>query len=162
MKIILMIINFLGMLMLFQGCESEKDPEGVLRGYIDYSFNSGKDRAKYLDWLGEELYEKIKNMSDEEFEDFSNMERFKRKRFRVLQKNCDGELCNITYLITYLQYDENKKADFSVEVRKIGELKKLDGKWKIISVNNIKTYIEAENEIVGPSTSSEAPPPKQE
>ena len=81
-------------------------------------------------------------MTDREFSEFTQNVKYKKKKFKILLKKCDEKKCFITYLLTYTQ-PVPKNPDFEIDVKKIAEMENIEGEWKIVRVNNVKSYIES-------------------
>lgn len=135
------------------GCTKKSTPEKTLKDYIDYRFSSGQDKDDLLDMTTGALQEKISDMGEEELKKFLEIDKLKKKRLKILLKNCQETECSLTYMLSYSQGD-SKPKDFGIEVKKIAQLMKIENSWKISDVSNVKTYIEAKKNL---DISSEGP-----
>lgn len=131
---------------LFYSCSKDSSSEEVLKSYVKYRFSPSQSKANLLEKTTGELNFKIKNMSDEEFESFVSMEKYKMRKFEINLKRCSESQCYITYTLSYDQYTDGKRT-FESEIKKIAEVQKTNGKWKLSDVSNVKTYIDSKEEI---------------
>jgi len=92
------------------------------------------------------IHEKISEMSEEDLEKFLDVKDLKKRKLKVLIKNCEEEICYLTYVLKYVQGADIPK-DFTVEVKKIAQINKVDKKWLLADVSNVKTFIEAKKEL---------------
>lgn len=137
---------------LLISCKKEESPERVLRSYIDLSFSSSASRSDFVARTTGELREQILEMTDEEFDIFADMGHFDMRRFRIEREACADDICHITYIISYRQFDGPKDSDdrenvFDAEVRKIAELTLEDERWKISDVKDVKTFFDSKKAI---------------
>ena len=56
-----------------------------------------------------------------------------------MHKNCQENECFITYIVKYSKF-ENGKNILNAETKKIAQITKESENWRIVDVNNIKTY----------------------
>lgn len=140
-----------GIVSLFMACTpSPKTPEGLLRLYISDVTTKELDKDYYLERTAGTLREQVESMNEDELAKSSYLKNVSKVKVDILSKNCQGEKCAITYVVSY----DSKKGDkvaSSSETKKIAELLKEEGKWKISSVTNLKTFIES-NEPIEPLT----------
>ena len=131
----------------FACTKTEKTPEDTLKEFVQYRFSSGQTKDDVLKWTDGLLKEQIESMSEEELKSFMDTSSFKKRDFKVNLSKCQESKCNITYTISYDQLKEDKKAYF-VETKKIALLDKSSGEWKILDVNNVKTFLDMKEDIV--------------
>lgn len=136
----------LALLILFAGCTKESTPETALEDFIQYRFQSGQSKEDILEMTTGPLHEKLNEMSDEDLEKFIDVKDLKKRKLKVLIKNCEEDTCYLTYVLRYVQGKETPR-DFSVEVKKIAQINKVEDKWLLADVSNVKTYIEAKKEL---------------
>lgn len=135
-------------LLIIAGCNFKNSPEGVLKDYVNFRFEKGQSRSAMLDYLTGPIQEHYSNMSDEEFAKFSDMSKFKKKRFKIIYQNCTEAECSITYTIKYEQMIESNKT--IAEIKRAATLVKIDeDTWKIsdITSEDSKTHFEGEQAI---------------
>ncbi|WP_372652602.1 hypothetical protein [Halobacteriovorax sp.] len=132
--------------LLLTGCFKEKGAEETLSTFVNARFNGDLDRNEMGDYLIGEMNDSIMAMEEEEFENFSDLSKLKKKKFKITHSNCSQEKCFITYIISYDQYGDTSK-DFRVDNKKIAEMMKVEKSWKIQNVTNVKTYIDAEKPL---------------
>lgn len=133
-------------LFVFAGCAKKDNSETVLKSFINDFFSQKMTKSDYLDYLAGSLYEEVDAMSDEDFSEYIVTGNYKKKKFKILLKSCSDDHCNLTYILKYAQKgSENEK--YNVDVKKIAQLDKIDGQWKIMNITNAKTYIESKNTI---------------
>jgi len=137
---------YFALLFLFIGCSKDSTPELVLKEFIQYRFESGQSKKDILEMTTGQIHQKISKMSEEDLKNFINVKDLKKRRLKILVKNCEEEICYLTYVLRYVQGSEIPK-DFTIEVKKIAQINKVDKKWLLSEVSNIKTYIEAKKEL---------------
>lgn len=129
-------------LSLISCSKEEQSPEGTLKSFIEASVGNVVTRDFVLSKVTGQLKENYANMTDEEFQNFSDLRNIKRSSFKILSKSCHENKCFLTYLIGY-----NTGDQFSSEVKKIAEISEVDGKWLIEDISNLKTYHESNEAI---------------
>lgn len=127
-------------------CTKKSTPEGALKSFIEYRFDSSQSRDDLLDMTSGLLNENISAMNDEDLKKFLNVKDLKRRRLTVLVKSCEPTSCFLTYVLRYSQGSEKPK-EFGVEVKKIAKIVKLGETWKISEISNIKTYIDSKKSL---------------
>jgi hypothetical protein len=127
-------------------CNQQEGPEGTLKSFINYRFSESQQKDELLSRTTGVLNEKISAMTDEEFAEFSNSSKYKKKKFKLNLSRCDKNQCFLTYTITYDKYEGDKQT-FGIEVKKIAELLLLNGSWKIVDVSNIKTFFDSKQPL---------------
>lgn len=128
------------------GCFKEKGAQETLRSFVEERFKGNLDHNEIGEYLSGSLKSTIMAMTDEEFTNYSDLSKFKKKKFKITHSNCSIEKCFITYLISYDQLKESTKA-FRVDNKKIAEMVKIEESWKIENVTNVKTYIESKEPL---------------
>jgi len=142
-KLLLIILS----LALFS-CQKENTPSSALHQYVSNYINNKDTRESLLKSTTGPLQEKLLSLTDEQWKDFLVNERIKKKSLKVLLKSCVGEeKCYLTYSFAYKSPKDSPKKNYTVETKKIAELRKDDGLWKIANVSNVKTYIESSKNI---------------
>jgi len=127
-------------------CNQSDGPEGSLKKYIDYRFSDSQTKEGILKKTTGKMYEYISTLENNELDSFIQLNRVKRKKFKVKSKKCTEDVCFITYIVGYDHLTEGQKT-FDVEVKKVAELRLVDSYWKIFDVNNVKTYMNSKEEI---------------
>lgn len=137
----------LALVLGLSACQTEQTPESGLRSYISYANNGGATKEGFIARSTGDLRAALETMDEEQFKTFEEqMKHSVQKDFDITKKNCQELKCFITYTIEYdAQSDE--KAIYQVDVRKIAELVKEDEKWKLASVENVKSYYEGSSEL---------------
>ena len=85
-------------------------------------------------------------MNEKDFAEYINVDGLRKKRVNFLIKKCTEEVCYLTYTLSYEKFNKDTK-EFSVEVRKIAEMRKEDNKWKIVDISNIKSFFDMKADI---------------
>jgi hypothetical protein len=128
-------------------CTKKHSPEGFLKEFISYRAKNGSNKQKVLSMLTGEAKKEVESLNEEELEKYLNLPKIKNHKVKILSKNCESETsCFLTYVIKYAQLGKNK-ANFKLEVKKIAEVIQIDGKWKVGSLSNVKTYIDSQKEL---------------
>lgn len=138
-------------------CTKKSTPEKVLNDFINYRFESSQSKDDLLEMTTGQLYQKIDSLEGKELEEFLDSKDLKKKKLKVLLKNCEGEQCFLTYVLGYGQGAANPQ-DFGIEVKKIAKVERDGQVWKVSEVSNVKTYIEAKKEL-GISSEGESQAP---
>lgn len=143
------MIKLLSLLVLLSCSYSPKSPEGLIKMYVKDTSTKSVDRDYYEKYTTGEILEATNSLSDEEFENNSKLGNVKNAQTKIVMKKCDSaDKCVVTYIVEYTyQGKVGNKATYKNEVKKIAEVEKVDGSWKIASVTNLKTYIEANEPI---------------
>ena len=144
-----MINKFLILILLTACSYSPKSPEGLIKMFVKDTSSKNVDREYYEKFTTGEILEAADTLTDEELENNSKMGNVKKAETKIVMKKCESEQkCVVTYIVEYTyQSSSEDKASFKNEVKKIAEVEKVDGSWKIASVTNLKTYIEANEPI---------------
>jgi hypothetical protein len=132
--------------LLFASCTKRQSAEDVLSTFIKYRFNKNQSREVLLEKTTGSLFEKISEMDEETLARFIYNDDLKLRKYKVTLSRCSDETCFITYTLAYDQGDQ-KGRTFETEIKKIAEIKREDGLWKISDVSNVKTYIDSKRPI---------------
>jgi len=136
-------ILFLAVIVAITGCFGGPDsPEGLLKMYVNDVSNKKLDRDYYNKYTTGKLQSVIESMSDEDLEKYSDKSSIKNPKVKILKKSCEDSKCILTYIVSYETYTNDAKS-FISEVKKLAEVLKDDGNWKIADVTNMKTYHES-------------------
>ncbi|MFZ8999929.1 MAG: hypothetical protein ACO20H_01400 [Bacteriovoracaceae bacterium] len=135
MKIYLVLI-----LVTIASCSFDSGPEKALKNFINYSVSDGQERSYYIDNTTGNMLSFYQKLSDEEFDEVKKTGIERIKKIEINLSKCSETNCSITYTLKYTK-DKGSDNEADSEVRKIAELEKQDGTWKIADVLNIKTYI---------------------
>jgi hypothetical protein len=127
-------------------CSKKKDAVGVLKNFVDYRFSMSQSKSGLMGMSTGAMAAKLELLSGDDFKKFRDVSGLKKKKMKINIKNCEPEHCYLTYTLTYSKKG-NKGDDFLVEVKKIAEVKKEEGSWKIADVNNVKTFVDSKSEI---------------
>tara|TARA_Y100000768_G_C23975431_1_gene682788 strand:- start:1268 stop:1675 length:408 start_codon:yes stop_codon:yes gene_type:complete len=127
-------------------CNKESTPESALEDFINYRFESGQSKEDILEMTTGPLYEKLNSLTEEELQKFTDVKDLSKRRLKVLIKNCEEDTCYLTYVLRYVKGNETPR-DYSVEVKKIAQVNKVEEKWLLSDVSNVKTYIESKKEL---------------
>ena len=135
-------ICFIIIVIFFVSCSDINSPEGVLKEFVNYRFQENQSRNVLLEMTYGKIREMLRDMTNDEFEKFVEINSLKKNKLKLVIKNCKENICFITYILNYSKHKDNIK-DFMVEVKKIAKLEYIDEKWLISDVSNVKTYIES-------------------
>ncbi len=136
----------LSLLVLVFGCTKKNDPENALLDYVNYRFEKSQGRDKLLDMTSGELNLSIQQMTDEEFQKFSDVAKYRRGNFNVSLKKCTDDTCFITYTLKYDMMEQDVKT-LSAEIKKVAKLVREGQVWKIADVSNVKTYFDSKQPL---------------
>ncbi len=145
---------FLSLILTLIACDKgPKTPEGLIKMFVTDLSSKKVEKSYFEQYTTGELWDAVKDLDEEEFNNYANGKKVKKVKLKILNKNCVGDTCNLTYEVGYAEGKgaEEGKGDFHSEVKKVAVVVKQEDSWKIYKVSNIKTYIEAQNTIeVGP------------
>jgi hypothetical protein len=114
-------------------------PEGALKAYIKDRFSSEITSEQVSDFFVGPMFDKLKDLSTEELTMYFQTDGLKKRKLKILSKSCEAKKCFITYILGY-DSTFSKDETYQSKVKKVVELWKEEGIWKIASINNIKTY----------------------
>ncbi len=129
-------------LVILASCTKKRSAEDVLSNFVKYRFKSAQNKADLLEKTTGVLHQRIADMDETSFKQFAKNKHLKMRKYRINLARCSEAACFITYT---LSYDHSGKVGrkYETEVKKIAELKKEEGHWRIADVSNIKTYIDS-------------------
>ncbi len=126
----------------------EGKPREIIRAYIEKSFNVKKisDRKDLQAYLTGETKKRLVAWSDDQFRKafLDTKRKFLRLSFKEVKGVSENEV-TVTYEIAYL--DQGREHEARVTNKKLSYLSRINGKWKIREVKNIKELIEFKNEM---------------
>lgn len=126
---------------------SPESPEGLIKMFVKDTSTKQIGRDYYEKYTTGDLLEAANSLSDENLEN-TKMSNVKKAETKIINSKCEGDKCIVTFIVDYTyQFKDEKINSYKNEVKKIAEVQKEDGDWKISSVTNLKTYIEAEEPI---------------
>lgn len=131
---------------LNSSCNLQGEPEQALREFINYRASSGQQKNFYIKNTSGKMLDFYEDMSEAEFSKYISLKKIFGKKLRVNLKKCSDKTCAITYTISFHSEGE-KSAKVETEVKKIAELVKEDGNWKISDILNIKSHFEFKDPI---------------
>ncbi len=117
------------------GKQNIKTPEGVLQKFVESRFK-GTQIGELKSLLSDKYFESVQEMRDTKYD---TLEHIKKKKFKLISKNCSDVNCKITYYISYGEY-EGKKKQSDTETKKIATLVPNGESWQIDQIDHIKTY----------------------
>ena len=138
----LLLISTLAMF----ACTKKLGPDESLRDFVGKSIRGEFSRDSLLESTTGNLNAELANLDEEEMNKYLRMEGASHESFRINLKNCEGNTCFLTYTLKYEQSKDGQKT-FDVELKKMAELRKVEEKWLLADVTDIKTYYEAEQPI---------------
>ncbi|TDJ04641.1 MAG: hypothetical protein E2O68_07860 [Deltaproteobacteria bacterium] len=140
------MIKIFFLLFFVCSCMAPEGPEQALRNFINYRFSGDQTREKLLDMSAGNLQAQIEVLDEESFAKIYKVSDIKLKRVKINLKNCNEESCSITYTLSFSTLRKGNEI-FRSEVKKIADMVKVDGSWKVSDVTNIKTYIDSKEPI---------------
>ncbi|MDA8791595.1 hypothetical protein N9N67_00035 [Bacteriovoracaceae bacterium] len=145
MKLNLIILSIF--LTLIACVEEKETPEKTLSIYLKERTSSQVDLEFYQSYTAGKMLASVEALNEEEFNEYSRPIDVKKKKFKIMKKNCieEDNSCFLTYIISYDTPTE--KPETSAQVKKIAEMKKIENSWKIVEVVNVKTFYENKESI---------------
>ena len=131
-------------MLLLLSCNSNNSPEGVLSGFIQKRLDDEIVIDDLKDFLTGDLLEEYTQALSEEPNKLNEANNFKKSKVSIVYKNCTGDECSITYSLSYdaQASDDKTQKDVSISVKKIALIVKIDGKWYISDISDVKSYYE--------------------
>jgi len=136
------IIITLVLLTACMGNQNIKNPEGVLQKFVESRFK-GTKVGDLKNLVSDKYFESIQEMRDTKYD---TLDHIKKKKFKLISKNCSEVNCKITYYVSYGEYDGKKKQS-DTETKKIATLIPNGETWLIDQVDHIKTYHDMGNHL---------------
>ena len=129
--------------MFINSCSKDLGPRESLKNFIDYRFSSSQSfselekmtTGQFLDYL-RLIEQQSEAGSNEKFLKITSEKKLQKKSLKIVSENCEDKKCFVTYI---LSFSEGTMA--KVEVKSMAELIKVDKKWLISNINDIKTHI---------------------
>ena len=132
-------------LLLIISCDETEGPEARLKSYLNLRLKGGHDKEAVMEFLTGEIREDIAKMGEEEFNQFRSLNLNVVKDIDVIQKRCRDDACFLTYTFKYAKsvFDSPpaQKDAVEVEIKKIAKLEMVNEKWRISSIDNMKSFI---------------------
>ncbi len=138
------MFKYLIVLLLLFSCNSNNSPEGVLRNFIDKRLNDEMKVDDLKDYLTGELLEEYTQAMGEDPNKLNESNKFADTKLAIVYKNCSADECSITYSLSYNAEatDDKTKQDVNVSVKKIALIIKVEDKWFISDISDVKSYYE--------------------
>lgn len=140
--------NLLVLLFLVSCSYSPDSPEGLVKMFVKDTSSKSLGRDYYEKYTTGELLEAADELTDEDLEN-SKMANVKKAKTNILSKKCESdEKCVVTFIVEYdYQFKDKGLKSYENEVKKIAEIVKVEGNWKLSNVTNLKTFISAQDPI---------------
>jgi hypothetical protein len=134
--------------LILLSCTKNVGPQDFLKSFIEYRFSSKLTYEGLLEMTDGALKERILNLTEEDKVGYLKTDHLRFKKVKMDLITCieDKNECNITYTVSYDQL-KSGTVDVSAEVKKIAQLKKIEEKWKIVEIDEVKTYFENKSTI---------------
>jgi hypothetical protein len=143
-KIILLFLLFSTFI---SSCVDKSDPETTLRTFINFRFDGEGKKDKAIDLTTGELRTMLEGLKGEESKNFWGLKNQAKRNIKINIKNCEKEICYLTYTLSYRQKSEQPKSDYNIETKKIAKLEKIENNWLISDVSEVKTFIDSKVEL---------------
>lgn len=140
-------ILVLVMVLAFACDKKAQGPAETLTNFIEYRFSNTQTKDGLLKFMTSKASEEISNLKEEDLADLLKVEKYRKRNFKIISEKCDENKCFMTYVLEYDVLAPNSTRDYVSEVKKIAELQKIDGEWKVANIDNIKTFIDATRPI---------------
>tara|TARA_R110000868_G_scaffold100129_4_gene275455 strand:- start:1328 stop:1765 length:438 start_codon:yes stop_codon:yes gene_type:complete len=127
-------------------CSKKLGPDESLREIVKLSISGKMSKDQLLSATTSPLRDELAALSEEDMNKYLKIEGASKDSFQINLSNCEELVCYLTYT---LKYDTSKDGvkTFGVELKKMAELKKVDEKWLLADITDIKTYYEAQQPI---------------
>lgn len=148
----------LTLIFILIGCtKGAKSPDGLIKMFAKDVATKKLDMDYFEKYTTGDMLAAIQDLGLEDFEKKTRMVNVTGVKVKILNKNCEGQKCIITYNVKY-DTKNKKEGTFGSEVKKVAELEQDQEYWKLAKVTNLKTFHES-NEAINPLT-DEAPKPE--
>lgn len=129
-------------LVIFVGCNENREPKDALDKYISLRMEGESNKEKYFDVVDGELKKLIESLTDDEFKEFlSSMHGVKKRNLNVLHSTCANDRCHFTYVVS-LAYKKDDELQYHADVKKVALIEKFENSWKLTDiVSEPKTFI---------------------
>lgn len=127
---------------LLVSCVKTGGPEQVLKEYTNKRFNNELTREDFQEYFDGEILADFEVIDQKALGELNQINTAKTRKMDIEFKRCDEVKCFLTYSIVYSTQAEsnNQTSDVQVKIKKIAELKKVEDKWKITGITDIKTH----------------------
>lgn len=138
------MFKYLIILVLLVSCNSHNSPEGVLSAFVEKRLNDEIKVEDLSEYLTGDLLEQYTQALGEDPNKLNESNDFKKSKLSIVYKNCTGDECSITYSLSYDAdaTDGKSKKEVAVSVKKIALVIKVDDKWLISDISDVKSYYE--------------------
>ena len=134
-------------LFILASCINQVDsPEAAISDFVNARLDKVVARDEVVNRTTGKMKLSLESMSEEEFKSFSDLKDYRKDSFKIISKSCQEKKCYVTYSVGYRQIKASK-AGWMSEVKKIAEVLRVEGKWLIADVTNLKTYHETTESI---------------
>ncbi len=137
------LITILAAITLFGACTKKLGPDETLQKIVRMSLDGTMDREDILGLTTGELNAALSDLDDEEMQKYLKLEGAKRDSFKINLSNCENSKCFLTYTLKYDRMQDGIKT-FEVELKKIAEMTKVEERWLLSDVTDVKTYYQSE------------------
>lgn len=121
-------------------CNKSSGPEEVFKQFIGEG-QSNPSRSDMINLASGRMKDYLETMSDDDFEKGIKKDFAQKANIKIKNKICDSSKCSITYTSSYAA-SENGAKSYDIESKKVVYMNKVDNKWKVEDVSNIKSYYE--------------------
>lgn len=128
------------------GCTKKMGPDESLRDFVHNSIRGNLTRDRLLGATTGKLRDELDQLGEEEIAKYLKFTGASRESFRINLKNCESNICYLTYTLKYDLAKDGVKT-FEVELKKMAELRLVDEKWLLADVTDIKTFYGSEQPI---------------
>lgn len=138
------MIRILLLLAIVVSCsKGPSTPEGLIEMYVSDVTTKSMTKSYFEKYTDGDLWESISSLSEEEFSKFTTLKKVKNAKVQIANKDCSANNeCRLTYVVKY-SISGDDKSNFNSEVKKVADVRQVDGNWKIFKVSNIKTFVDS-------------------
>ncbi len=140
-------IFFVLLLVICASCTKTTSPEKALKEFVDYRFSIVQTKDWLLAKTVGPFNQRIAEMGPESFAQFIDTKPFKKRRFSILSNRCTDVDCFVTYILVYDNFRDSILTA-TTEVKKVAQVRLVDGEWRIFDISNVKTYLDMKEPIV--------------
>jgi len=132
-------VRLLILLIFLASCGLRDNPESLVSEYADWKWGEKvKTTEEFMGFFTGELLEKYSSMDIKEVQAMIAKNNARKGRIVFHGRECSGDRCLITYSVFYSVIKDSKNI-VSGFAKKLGNLVRVDGRWKISSIKNLQT-----------------------
>lgn len=140
------VSSLIAIVLILCGCTKKLGPNESLQQFVYKSLNGQMSQSDLLELTTGDLHTALSALDETEVADYLKFEGANRESFQINLSNCENDTCYLTYTLKY-ERTENGEKTFDVELKKIAEMRKVEERWLLADVTDVKTYYQSAQPI---------------